>query len=186
MIPLRYPQPFALRTRASIGPRDPEALPEAPEALGGSLMSRVEAAVERGLPRPVALGISPTHVEQFDLVPLLKAQADLHRFVSAVAGQEGMEVVALLGTFGVRFGRVREPRCSVICFLEWPDGAWWSALRPLDDKALREDWPAVVRSAWEGYARPGGLGGWWARSRREQLKLRLGPLPGQPGAGMVH
>ena len=58
-----------------------------------------------------------------------------------------------------------------MCFVEWPDSRWWWALRLLENRGFREDWPQVIRQAREGDPRPGGVGGWFSRGRRERLRL---------------
>jgi hypothetical protein len=178
---------LSVRTRISIGPRDPQRFPGEDDDLGRSLLALVEGAIEEQgkLPRPSLLAFRPEQVEQYDLRPVVKSDADVHRFISAVAGQPGIEAVSLLGVLGVRFGRAPMPTPAVVAFVEWPDCRWWSAVRPLEERALREDWPALLRSAVEGYPRPGGMGGWFSRARREQLQLRVGSSA-QPGLGMVH
>lgn len=178
---------LSIRTRVSIGPRDLERFPLEDDALGASLMAMVEGVItDKGaLPRPAVLALRPEQIEQYDLKALLESEADIHRFVSAVAGQPGVDAVALLGVVGVRFGRARARTPAAVVFLEWPDCRWWSAVRPLEDRALRDDWPAIQRSAVEGYPRPGGMGAWFSRARRERLQLRMGTRS-QPGLGMVH
>ena len=185
MVPPRRFQ--TVRTRLSIGPRDPERFPAGDDPLGRSLLSLVEGVIrdKQKMPRPAVLALRAEQVEQYDLKALLETKSDLHRFTSAVAGQPGVEAVALLGVVGVRYNRAAKGVPSVLVFLEWPDCRWWSAVRPLEERALRDDWPAMIRSAEEGYPRPNGMGAWFSRARREQLQLRVGSR-NQPGLGMVH
>lgn len=169
-----------------MGPRSFTRFPVEEEAIGPSVLALVEEAAAKGPPRPAVLGLGPEHVEQYDLLPLLRAKADVHRFVAAVAGQEGLEAVGLVGTLGVRFGgRRNKPQAALVVFFEWSDGRWWSAVRPLHERKLRDDWPALIRTAEEGHPRPGGLGGWWSRARFEGLRLQAANVA-QGGAQMVH
>lgn len=172
----RIPQPWPVRTRTTYGPRDLARFPTSPQALGPKLWDIVEEAAHRGLPRPVILGFSAETVEQHDILPIVRGGGDVHRFIAAVAGQPGMEAVALAGAVSVRFPREpQRQQGAVLAFIEWPDGSWWSALRLLQDRQLIADQPAIVRSAWERLPRPGGLGGWWSRSRVEGLQLHMAP-----------
>ena len=181
------PTPFPIRLRVAIGKRDPERFPADAAALGHSLAGLAEAVItdREKLPRPVALVIMADQVEQYDLAAVIQAKADVHRFIAAAAGQPGVEAVALVGALGVRFGPRVKPRPALVTFIEWTDCRWWSGVRPLHERRLREDWPAMERSAEEGYPRPGGMGGWFSRARREGLKLRMNDRT-QPGLGMVH
>lgn len=173
----RVPQPWPTRTRTTFGPRDLRRFPVEPTELGPKLFAIVEEAAQRGLPRPVILGFSAETVEQHELLPIARAGGDVHRFVAAVAGQEGVQAVALAGAVMVRFARdPAQTRAAVMVFVEWPDGRWWSALRILQDRRLVDEHPAIVRSAWAGHPRPGGLGGWWSRARVEGLRLQLAPV----------
>ncbi len=178
---------LSVRTRVAIAPRDLDRFPLDDDALGSSLMGLVEGVItDRGaLPRPVVLALRPEQIEQYELKDLLGGGADVHRFISAVAGQPGVEAVALLGVVGVRFGRGGVPTPAAVSFVEWPDCRWWSAVRPLEDRSLRSDWPAIQRAAVDGYPRPGGMGAWFSRARRERLQLRVASRS-QPGLGMVH
>jgi hypothetical protein len=89
----------------------------------------------------------------------------------------------------VRAGRTPQPVRALVVYLEWPDNRWWTAWQALDaDGAPVGDEPQVRRAV-EGYPRPGGMGGWFARARREGLRLNLEPVhrPGrQAGLDLVH
>ena len=174
---LRAPSFAPVRTRSTVGPRDLSRHPRDPAALGFVLAEVVEAAAAKGPPRPAILGFSGTHVEQHDLPPLVAQKADIHRFIAAVAGQEGMEAVAVVGTLGVRKGR-GEAQPGLVVFIEWPDGAWWLWARPLRDRAIRDDLPPEIRAAWDGWPRPSGLGGFWTRARVEGLRLQRETVDG--------
>lgn len=154
-----------------------EALPAGAEddaSLGRALLGRVEAALDRGLPPPAAVAVLRGQLWWYDLAPAVHERHDLHRLVSAIAGQEGVAAVGMVGVFRVRRGPRELPQ-GAVAFLEWPDCRWWAGLRPLDQGRPRQDLPALERSAEEGYPRPGGLGGWWSRSRREGLRLQARP-----------
>ena len=175
-----------VRTRGTVGPRDPARFPADDKAIGPCLYGLVEAALtHKGLPRPAVLGLGTDHVEQYDLLPVVRCGADPHRFIAAVAGQDQLRLVALVGGVSMR-ARGRPPQQALLAFLEWPDGRWWSGLRPLHEQGLREDWPMQVRCAEDGDPRPPGLGGWWSRARFEQLRLRPAEDGPQAGMGMVH
>jgi hypothetical protein len=167
------PLPAPIRTRMSYGPRDEAVYPSDDDtALGEALLQRVEqSCVDGKLPRPVVLAFRGEVLERFDLPPVARSGADVHRFIGAVAGQEGVECVAVAGTLGLRRGG-KDSGPGLVVFLEWPDNRWWSAVRPVPRRELDEAMPSVRRHADEGYPRPGGLGGWWSRSRFEGLKLR--------------
>jgi len=123
--------------------------------------------------RPTGFGFSEEVVEHYDLLPVIRDGHDVHGFVSAIAGQPGMDLVGLAGVLGVRMGRMPKPSPALVVFLEWGDGRWWNALRLLDGREMREDWPSRVRRAEDGWPRPNGLGGWWTRSRVQNLRLRV-------------
>ena len=182
------PRSVTVRTRVAYGPRDPERLPFEDEALGAALYELVEKVVrEQGkLPRPCILGLREELVERYDLPGVVQSGGDVHAFTSAVAGQSGVDAVAIAGVLGVRLGGARERVPALVTFVEWPDGRWWSALRVVRDRRLAEDLPVLVRRADEGYPRPGGMGGWWSRSRFQGLSLSLSRSGGQAGAGLVH
>lgn len=179
------PVPAPIRTRMSFAERDPERYPLEADELGQALMTVLEGhAAEGRMVRPTGFAISDQMVEHYDLLPVIQSGHDVHRFVSSIAGQPGTEIVALAGVLGVRMGRMKESSPALVVFLEWTDGRWWNGLRMLDNKALREDWPTRVRRAEDGWPRPNGLGGWWTRSRVQNLRLRIHG-PGQTG-GVVH
>jgi hypothetical protein len=182
------PKSVTVRTRVAYGPRDPERFPSEMDALGRSLYQLIEGVVrEQGkLPRPCILGIRDELVERYDLPGIVQSGGDVHAFTAAVAGQAGVEVVAIVGVLGVARGRDRERLPGLCVFVEWPDGRWWNALRIVRDARLHEEMPVMIRTADEGYPRPGGLGGWWSRSRFQGLSLRISRSGGQAGAGLVH
>lgn len=187
MLHPHQPQPFPLRVRVAHGPRDLLRFPEGPDELGPVLLGLVEEKVAEGkTPAPAVLAFSSETLRQYDVVPVLRAKAELHRFVAAVSGTDELECVALLGVPRVRLGRAKEGTPAALAFVEWSDGRWWSGMRVLKNGELSEDLPAVVRTAEEGWPRPGGLGGWWARGRREGLRLSMAGRQQQAGQDLVH
>jgi hypothetical protein len=181
--------PFPSRIRVGIGPRDKARFPLEDDALGRALYGRLERAIgAKGLPRPAVLALQESQIIQYDILPLLKSGADVHRFVSAVAGQMGIEAVASVGL--VRIGpphqRVPRQRLAAMCFVEWPDSRWWAALRLLEGREFREDWPVVFRCAVDGDPRPGGVGAWFSRARLQNLCLNMQIEGPQGGLNLVH
>ena len=166
---------YPSRIRVGVAPRDKGLFPVEGEALGEALYRRLEKAIAEGrLPRPAVLAFMEDQITQYDVLPMVRAGADLHRFVSSVAGQEGVEAVASVAL--VRLGprsTKRVQKLAGMCFVEWPDSRWWGALRLLDDKKIREDWPVSIRCAEDGDPRPGGVGAWFSRARRENLRLNM-------------
>jgi hypothetical protein len=156
-----------------MAPRDSTRFPSADEALGHSLFGMVCTGLERGLPRPTLLVLRPDQVDQFDLGGLNSATPPIReRMVAAMAGLEGTECVALVGALRVRAPGAREPQRAVVVFIEWSDNRWWTAWQAVDsNNRLAGDEP-VLRAAVDGWARPNGVGGWFARARREGLRLR--------------
>ena len=182
-------RPYPSRLRITVGVRDKQKFPFEDDQLGMALYSRLEEAVkQKKLPRPSVLSLHSDQVTQYDILPLLKAGADVHRFVSAVSGQVGIEAVATVGL--VRMGPAKRKGASrqlaSMCFVEWPDSSWWGGLRLLEERVFRDDWPAVFRCAADGDPRPGGVGGWFSRSRRENLRLNAQLEGPQNGLKMVH
>lgn len=163
-----------IRTRHAFGPRDLERFPREDDALGRSLLARVEGVLrDKGkLPRPSILGFRDDAIERYDIPPIVEQGGNVHAFTSAVAGQPGMEAVCIAGVVGVRRGRGPSTPALVV-FLEWEDNRWWSALRMLRDGKLDEDLGALIRLAEDGYPKPRGMGGWWARSRFQGLRLHV-------------
>ena len=182
-------KPFPARIRVGIGPRDKARFPLEEDALGRALYGRLEEAIGNGqLPRPAVLALMETQITQYDILPLLQSGADVHRFVAAVAGQAGVEAVVSVGLVrvGARRGQAQNSPLAAMCFVEWPDSRWWGALRLLQDKQFRPDWPAVFRCAADGDPRPGGVGAWFSRARRENLRLNAQIDGQQGGLNLVH
>ncbi len=160
-----------LRIRSS--PRDPARLPEEDEALGQSFFTQLAASLLRGLPRPALLLLRPAQVDQVDVLDVLRKPADQgHTLLAALCGQEGVECAALIGVLTVRTGPQRGARAAVV-FVEWPDNRWWTAWQPMDDSRVLVGEGPIVRAAVDGWPKPGGVGGWFAKARRLDLQLRL-------------
>jgi hypothetical protein len=182
------PPRFQLRVHE--GPRDRDRFPSDGDALGRSLFGMLTDALEKGLPRPALLCLDADRLRQVDIVPVLRSlDRDRERMLAALGGQPELECAALAGTLALRTGRGQPPRRALVVYLEWPDNRWWTAWQALtEDRALVGDEP-VIRRAEDGWPRPGGVGGWFARARREGLTARLErkPEPGhQAGLDLVH
>jgi len=182
------PMSQRLQLRVHSGPRDHARLPSDDDALGDALFEQVRSATARGLPRPAVLVLDAQQVRQFDAVPLLqRAPFDQGRLLAAVGGQPDAECAALAGGLTLRTGG--GPARAIVVYLEWPDNRWWTAWQPLDGSGRPAGEGPRVRRAVDGAPRPGGLGGWFSRARREGLRLRLEPQtpPGhQGGLDLVH
>lgn len=175
MIPARFPVPLPVRVRIRTGVRDTERLPLDDSALGPALLEIVEHATEqgRGLPAPAALVLFPDQVQQADLRPLATSKGDVHRFVASMTAQDDVLAVGIAGTLKLKWRRDLEPMPTLAVFLEWPDGRWWSAMRPVPKRTLDPSMRARIRMAEEGWPKPRGLGGWWSRARFERLQIKL-------------
>ena len=179
--------PFPANIRVSVGRRDPLVFPHEDGRLGQAIYSRLESTILKGkLPRPTALAFHEEQLTQYDLLPLLKGRSDVHRFLSAVSGQSGLEAVATVGLVRMGPPRATQRPLGAMCFVEWPDSRWWWALRLLEERNFRDDWPLVVRQAQEGDPRPGGVGGWFSRGRRERLRLNAQMESAGRGLQQVH
>ncbi len=176
MLP-RGPTPFPIKMRIGGAERSPERYPVDDELLGRALMARIAEVLQRGVPRPTVLAFTDDQVWWYDLGPAVKMKADINRLIAAIAGQDGIDAVAVVGILTVRVARTRSFP-GAVAFIEWPDGRWWSSMQPLRRVGERRLEPVpkaevIERSAVDGWPRPGGLGGWWSRARREGLKLRV-------------
>ncbi len=173
----RGPTPFPIKMRIGGTPRSEERYPQEDEALGRALLGRLEDLLEKGPPRPTVLALSQDQVWWYDLVPAIRFKADIHRLVAAIAGQEDIGCVGVVGVLNVRLAGGR-PFPGACVFLEWPDGRWWSVLQPLQKQpggqlVKHAQAEPIERAAVDGWPRPGGLGGWWTRARVERLQLRV-------------
>jgi hypothetical protein len=160
-----------IRLKVAQAPRDPERFPlEDDEELGISLFGMLAAGLERGLPGPALLCLRDGEVQQFSLAPVLRlAPAHRERLVAAMAGQPGALCGAYVGPITVQPAQRR----LALVYLEWPDNRWWLAQQPLDEgHRLVGEAPELLRAV-DGAPKPQGIGGWYARCRRENLSLVL-------------
>jgi hypothetical protein len=183
------PSRYTLRVHA--GRRDLERFPTDDDALGESLFGLLKKAVPKGLPRPAMLVLEPEMIRQYDIVPVLPAPArERERMFSAISSQAGAECAVLAGALTTRPAGPKSGdgpvRRAIVVYVEWPDNRWWTAWQALDpERALVGEGP-VIRRAVDGWPRPAGMGGWFARARREKLTLRLEQPGRQRGLDLVH
>ena len=90
-----------------------------------------------------------------------------------MAGQSGVECVAMLGAFRFRGRGPLNGQWVASVFIEWPDNRWWTAWQPIGPSRELVGLEPQIRTAWDGSPRPNGVGGWFARARREGLRLRV-------------
>jgi len=154
-----------IKLRVGWEPRVPR-FPRGDDALGHVLHELLIGRWANGAPRPTAFLMRADLVEIVDLPPLLQNGPLVHRLFSALAGQEGVEAMAVVGVMHWR--RPPVARFSVT-FVEWSDGRWWLARRRVDD----DDPVDEVQRAVDGSPRPGGLGGWFSRARFEGIRARI-------------
>lgn len=129
----------------------------------------------RGPLPPAVFLFRPNDVQIVYAAPLLGAARDPHRVLASLAGQRGVEAMAVLGRFTQR-QRGAESRLLAGAFVEWSDGRWWASWRPIDNagRLIPTDEDEVLRAV-DGQARPGGLGGWFTRARFEGIQAELTP-----------
>jgi len=175
-------EPSRLKLKGSVGPRDPAAYPGGDFELGSALFAQVSAALQRGRPAPSVFLIMEDTVERFSMRPLAgRSRPSRQRILAGLAGIEGVECVVMLGAFKFSGKGPLNGAWVASVFIEWPDNRWWTAWQPLGPQgALVGDAPQV-RCAEDGSPRPGGMGGWFALSRRTGVKLRV-----QRGTTQVH
>lgn len=160
--------------RVRVGPRSAERFPTDDDALGAQLTALLSGVLARGLPRPVLLTVRADQVDWYDIAVLLNARpSHRQRMMAAIAGQDGVEAVAMLGTFKLRQRRQQAATSALVCFIEWPDNRWWTSWRVLREDRSPISVAPIVRRAVDGSPRPGGVGGWFALARRLNLKLHL-------------
>lgn len=178
---------WTLRVRS--GRRDPELLPTPDDALGESMFARlVDTAREKGPPRAAVVALHAERIEQFDLASVFEApEPHRARLLASIAGRPELDCGALAGTMWVHRPGGKKVR-GLVVFIEWPDNRWWTAWHPLDTRGKPIEGDPIIRRAVDGWPRPRGVGGWFARVRREGLKLRVNtPTPAaQPGLDLVH
>jgi len=147
------------------------------------MWSTLAAAVAQGRPRPSLLVLWPEKIEQIDL-HAIEAHDRPAQLLAALAGRPDAACAAVAGVMALLRGRAAPVPAAAI-YIEWPDNRWWSAFCPL----VAEGAPGapLIRRAVDGAPRPGGVGGWFARARREGLRLHLQPAElAQPGLALVH
>ena len=153
--------------------RDPALLPADDEALGDAIFGMLVQALATGLPRPVLLVLREDQVDHVDALPILRLPPDeTQRMLSAIAGQDQVQCVALAAPLTVRTGPRTGARALVV-YIEWPDNRWWTAWQPLDPDNCVMGEERAERTAAEGWPKPGGIGGWFAMARRLSLQLRV-------------
>ncbi len=165
-----------IRVRVTIARREPEFAAPDDESFGRVLLERVMKVAGRGPIAPAVLLLGDD-VRIVYAGPLLAAAKDRHRVLASLAGQPGVEAIAILGRFTQR-QKGTEARALAGVFVEWPDGRWWASWRPVDSggRLIPTDEDEVLRAV-DGLSRPGGLGGWFSRARFEGLRAELTPIP---------
>jgi hypothetical protein len=179
--------PPTIPLRVHSTPRDRDRFPEEDEPLGESLLAMVLARLPAERPAPAMLVLRGDVVEQVELGPILTA-APPHRsrMMAAFAARPDAECAALIGVLPIRLGRSPEPMPAAVVFIEWPDNRWWTSWRLLSEANAPLGDESVIRRAVDGWPKPGGVGGWFALARREQLRLRLERPGQQEGMELVH
>ncbi len=167
-----------MRLRAFVGERDLSRFPEDDDGLGRAVMQVVEDALKKGRPRPGFFAFRGDQMDRFDLGPLMRAPRKRRdMFLAAIAGRRDIECVALLGVMRVGKGKRSGPGRSAVVYVEWPDNRWWTAWLPVG--TVSEEQELVVRTAEEGWPRPGGVGGWFSLARRTGVRLHVHQTFGQ-------
>lgn len=179
------PGSFSVRLRVADGPRQPAWPTGDDDALGQAVLARLLDRIARGPVRPALLLFWADRVQVLDLVPLLRKGGDTHRLIAALAGQEGIEAVAVAGPM-VRRHRSQVVERTAGVFVEWTDGRWWGTFRPLTDEGrlMPTDSHDVLRAV-DGLPRPGGLGAWFSRARFQGLRAEVRPTEAPPVASEV-
>ena len=113
------------RVRVRSGVRDLDRFPHDDERLADCLMSYATEFLDKGLPRPALLALKSAQVIQYDLAGLVEpGQSLMGPMLAAVAGQEGVECVALVGTLRMRRKKGQPGLPSIAVYIEWPDNRW--------------------------------------------------------------
>ena len=164
----------SVRLRGASSPRDLLVYPADDEALGFALFAQVSVALKRGTPAPAAFIFFPDRIDRFSLNSLAGLpHRSRDRLISAMAGQEQVECMAMLGAFRFRGRGPLNGQWVASAFVEWPDNRWWTAWQPIGPTRELVGLDPQVRTAVDGSPRPNGVGGWFARARRHGLKLRV-------------
>ncbi|MDP2312738.1 MAG: hypothetical protein Q8P41_07520 [Pseudomonadota bacterium] len=164
-----------IRVRVTLARREPDFAATEDDAFGRGLLDRVLRALGRGPMPPAVFLFRRDDVQIVYVAPLLAAAKDPHRVLASLAGQPGVEAIAVLGRFTQR-QKGAQPRKLAGTFVEWTDGRWWASWRPVDDngRLIPTDEDEVLRAV-DGQPRPGGLGGWFTRARFEGIRAELTP-----------
>jgi hypothetical protein len=164
-----------IRVRVTVARRGEDLPTGDDDAFGRELLDRVLKAATRG-PLPPAVLLLGEEVRVVYVGPLLAAVKDRHRVIASLAGQPGVEAVAILGRFTQRQQGL-EPRALAGVFIEWTDGRWWASWRPVEPsgRLIPTDEEEILRAV-DGRSRPRGLGGWFSRARFEGLRADLRPV----------
>lgn len=162
-----------VRVRARRADRDLSRFPADDDALGMGLYAMVTDALARGIPAPALVTLWDAELNLYDLRPVLQASwPEREHLLAALAAQHESSCAALIGVLQVSRGRGASAQRAAVVYLEWPDNRWWTAWSPLDAERQPVLGEPLVRRAVDGAPRPGGVGGWYALSRRLGLKLR--------------
>jgi hypothetical protein len=165
--------------RAHQSPRDLDRFPQEDSALGEVIFGLVRAALDKGLPRPAMFVFFADQVDRFDLAPLMhQPRAIRDRMMGAIAGQADVECVALLGVLQIKRPKAGVSLRGAVAFIEWPDNRWWTAWLPLNEDGKPAVEEPEVRTAVDGFPRPGGVGGWFSLARRTGLRLHMSQRDG--------
>lgn len=163
-----------LRLRGSAIPRDTERYPRDDSALGSALFSMVTDALGRGRPAPVVFLLSANTVDRFAYKSILQFQGrSRRRLLGSIAGADGAECMAILGAFRFRGRGPLDGQWVVSTYIEWPDNRWWTAWQPIGPSGQLIGTEPQIRQALDGSPRPGGVGGWFAYARRNNLRLNI-------------
>jgi hypothetical protein len=164
------------RIRVTLARRSPDFVAADDDAFGRGLVARVLKVVGRGPLPPAVFLFRADDVQIIYVAPLLAGVKDPHRVLASLAGQPGVESMAILGRFTQR-QKGAEPRRLAGTFVEWADGRWWASWRPVDNagRLIPTDEDEVLRAV-DHRSRPGGLGGWFTRARFEGIRAELTPM----------
>ena len=151
------------------GSRDVERFPKSESDLGQSLFEMLRDSLGSGVPSPAMLTVDSDSVRQFNLGPLATLKrSNRERVLSAIAGQSGIEHAVLVGVW-----RKSGTSSMAAVFVESSNNSWWVAWQSLDENGLLIGDEPVTRSAIDGWPKPRGFGGWFARARRLGLHLEI-------------
>jgi len=164
------------RVRVTLARRSPDFVAADDDGFGRGLVARVLKVVGRGPLPPAVFLFRAEDVQIIYVAPLLAGVKDPHRVLASLAGQPGVEAMAILGRFTQR-QKGAGPRKLAGAFVEWTDGRWWASWSPVDDagRLIPTDEDEVLRAV-DHRPRPGGLGGWFTRARFEGIRAEFTPM----------